>query len=243
MLSTSRCELVEAVVWCSDEVQQLQLRFQLQLQLLLCDVISMWTCGVSCVMLRCSGEVQQAVAASNSSQLPTNSITNVIKYQLATVPANILECNNYTHTNDAKLTKDHCGHHFIQFVMTILTLILGRVGGKMSFLAGQVHNLTHLLNDQFLTLGLGTSSARNENLRPLLNTNITLISGKYGLRNHFWPLECRFLMRKSEKNRFSQTPLNSRFWALGFLFFTLSCANVKKIQSDTFFCLTLYSCH
>ena len=54
-------------------------------------------------------------------------------------------------------------------------------------------------NDLFLTLGLGTSSARNENLRPLLNTNIPLISGKYGLRNHFWPLESRFLMRKNEK--------------------------------------------
>ena len=38
-----------------------------------------------------------------------------------------------------------------------------------------------------LTLGLGTSSARNENLSPLLNRNIPLplISGKYGLRN-FW---------------------------------------------------------
>ena len=40
-------------------------------------------------------------------------------------------------------------------------------------------------NDLFLTLGLGTSNARIENLRPLLNTNIPLISGNYGLRNHF----------------------------------------------------------
>ena len=40
-------------------------------------------------------------------------------------------------------------------------------------------------NDLFLTVGLGTSNARNENLRPLLNTNIPLISGNYGLRNHF----------------------------------------------------------
>ena len=40
-------------------------------------------------------------------------------------------------------------------------------------------------NDLFLTLGLGTFSARNKNLRPLLNRNIPLISGKYGLRNHF----------------------------------------------------------
>ena len=40
---------------------------------------------------------------------------------------------------------------------------------------------------------------RNKNLRPLLNRNIPLISRKYGLRNHFWPLESVFLMRKSEK--------------------------------------------
>ena len=51
----------------------------------------------------------------------------------------------------------------------------------------------------FLTLGSGTSSAQNENRRPLFNRNIPLISGKYGLRNHFWPLESRFLMRKNEK--------------------------------------------
>ena len=41
--------------------------------------------------------------------------------------------------------------------------------------------------------------AQNENLRPLLNRNIPLISGKYGLRNHFWPLESGFLVRKSEE--------------------------------------------
>ena len=43
-------------------------------------------------------------------------------------------------------------------------------------------------NDIFLTLGSGTSNARNENLRPLLKTNIPIISGKFGLRNHFLPL-------------------------------------------------------
>ena len=37
----------------------------------------------------------------------------------------------------------------------------------------------------FLTLGSGTSGARNENLRPLFNTNIPPISGKSGLRTHF----------------------------------------------------------
>ena len=37
----------------------------------------------------------------------------------------------------------------------------------------------------FLALSLGTSGSRNENLRPLFNTNIPSISGKYGLRTHF----------------------------------------------------------
>ena len=54
-------------------------------------------------------------------------------------------------------------------------------------------------NDLFLTLGSGTSSAQNENLKPLFNTNIPIISGNYGLRNHFWRLQSGFLMRKSEK--------------------------------------------
>ena len=54
-------------------------------------------------------------------------------------------------------------------------------------------------NNPFLILGSGTSSARNENLRPLLNRNIPLISGRYDLKIHFWPLESIFLMRKSEK--------------------------------------------
>ena len=60
----------------------------------------------------------------------------------------------------------------------------------------------------FLTLGSGTSSARNENLRPLLNRNIPLISGKYGLRNHFWPLENGFSHeQKWEKGALSnETP-------------------------------------
>ena len=50
----------------------------------------------------------------------------------------------------------------------------------------------------FFTLGSGTSRARNKNLRPLLNRNIPLTSGKYGLRNHFQSLESVFLMKKSE---------------------------------------------
>ena len=72
-----------------------------------------------------------------------------------------------------------------------------------------------------------------ENLRPLLNGNIPLISGNYGLRNHFWPPESLFLMRKNEKkSRFSQNPW---FWAFGFLIYTSSSANFKKIHRDTFF--------
>ena len=47
----------------------------------------------------------------------------------------------------------------------------------------------------FLTFGSGTSGAWNKKLRPLFNVNIPPISGKYGLRNHFLPLESGFLMR------------------------------------------------
>ena len=71
----------------------------------------------------------------------------------------------------------------------------------------------------FLIIGSDTSSARNENLRPLLNTNIPPISGKYGLRNHFWSLESRFL------RALSQNPLIGGFRSLGiqFHFFKNKC--------------------
>ena len=69
----------------------------------------------------------------------------------------------------------------------------------------------------FLTFRMGTSNARNKNLRPLFNTNIPPISGKYGLRNHFWSLESGFLMRKREENDFfsksAKLPILS-FWIL-----------------------------
>ena len=39
----------------------------------------------------------------------------------------------------------------------------------------------------------------------------TLISGKYGLRNHFLPLESHFLMRNSEKKGPNSNPLICRF--------------------------------
>ena len=59
-------------------------------------------------------------------------------------------------------------------------------------------------------------SARNENLWPLLNTNIPRISGTYGLRNHFWPLESCFLMRKSKKK--GPTFLGPMVWILKFTY-------------------------
>ena len=80
-------------------------------------------------------------------------------------------------------------------------------------------------NDLFLTLGLGTFSAWNENLRSLLNTNISLNNGKYGIRNHFWPLESRFFMRKSEKK--GPNGLIYIFWN-PFLFIFL-WTKIKKI--------------
>ena len=57
-----------------------------------------------------------------------------------------------------------------------------RHGGFFQFVVFVFDIVEH---DLFLTLGSGTSSAHSKNLRPLLNTNIPLISGKYGLRNHF----------------------------------------------------------
>ena len=52
-----------------------------------------------------------------------------------------------------------------------------------------------------------------------------------------WPLttgKSFFFMRKSERTWFSQNLLNSRFWALGFLIYTLSFAKFKKKQRDKF---------
>ena len=80
--------------------------------------------------------------------------------------------------------------------------------------------------------------ARNKNLRPLLNTNIPLISGKYGSRNHFWPPESRFLMSKSEKNAFFSKPFNGPiliFWNL--ILYTFLCTKIKKFTIVHFFSL------
>ena len=48
--------------------------------------------------------------------------------------------------------------------------------------------------------------------------NIPLISGNYGLRNHFWPLENRFLMRKSEKKLIFSKPPHCMFLPLVYSF-------------------------
>ena len=96
----------------------------------------------------------------------------------------------------------------------------------------------------FLTLGSGTSSDQNENLRPLLNRNIPPISGKYGLRNHFWPLESSFLMRKNEKKSiFSKSahfPILS-FWILNL--HIIICQFQKRSTVKHFFSLSPCSCH
>ena len=59
---------------------------------------------------------------------------------------------------------------------------------------------------------------RKVNPRPLFNTSIFLISAKYGLRNHFWPLENGFLMRKKSSRRNISTNayiLKSLSWSIG----------------------------
>ena len=74
------------------------------------------------------------------------------------------------------------------YFLVIRGMFVIRSGLRFSFRARTESEEKVILvseNDLFLTLGLGTSSAGNGNLRPLLNKNIPLISGKYGLRNHF----------------------------------------------------------
>ena len=91
-------------------------------------------------------------------------------------------------------------------------------------------------NDPFLTLGSGTSSARNKNLRLLQNTKIPLISGKYGHRNHFWPLERRFFMRKSEKKGPNSKSSRGRILiSWNPILYTFLCTKIKKNTMDNFF--------
>ena len=96
----------------------------------------------------------------------------------------------------------------------------------------------------FLTSRMDTSNARNKNLRPLFNTNIPPISGKYGLRTHFWSLESGFLMRKREENDFfsksAKDPILS-FWILNV--HIIICQFQKRSTVIHFFSLSPCSCH
>ena len=127
-----------------------------------------------------------------------------------------------------------------------------RSGLRFSFLALEVPELRvwkrsfrtfpHLL---LLLTSSGTSSGRNENLKPLLNTNIPLIGGIYGHRNHFWPLESRFLMRKSEKKGpNSKSPDGRVLISWNLILYIHFCAQKKK--SPWIICLeihfSLYAC-
>ena len=67
-----------------------------------------------------------------------------------------------------------------------LNRLAGGVGEGQNMTQNKPNIPEHILvSENGLTLGSGTSSVRNENLRPLLHANIPLLSGKYGLRNHF----------------------------------------------------------
>ena len=83
----------------------------------------------------------------------------------------------------------------------------------------------------FLTFWMDTSNARNKNLRPLFNTNIPPISGKYGLRNHFWSLESGFLMRKREENDFFSKICNNSILRFTYL---------KSAQNFWLFCISTF---
>ena len=108
----------------------------------------------------------------------------------------------------------------------------------------QSQSLFKLKKGLFLTFRMGTSNARNKNLRPLFNTNIPPISGKYGLRNHFWSLESGFLMRKREENDFfsksAKLPILS-FWILNV--HIIICQFQKRSTVIHFFSLSPCSCH
>ena len=79
--------------------------------------------------------------------------------------------------------------------------------------------------------------SRSKNLRPLLNRNIPLISGKFGLRNHFWPLKSGFLTRKSEKK--SPNFLGPWLPISRLTFFELSC-NFRPDPCGCFSVVAIY---
>ena len=126
-------------------------------------------------------------------------------------------------------------------------LVKVMIFGKQTVSPPATNNFYQILSWKrglFLTFRMGTSNARNKNLRPLFNTNIPPISGKYGLRNHFWSLESGFLMRKREENDFfsksAKLPILS-FWILNV--HIIICQFQKRSTVIHFFSLSPCSCH
>ena len=77
-------------------------------------------------------------------------------------------------------------------------------------------------------------SARNENLGTLRNTNITLISRTYCLRNHFHHWKVVFSWGKVRKSQFSQNPLPILIsWNL--IVYTFLCTKNKKNYHGQYF--------
>ena len=71
-------------------------------------------------------------------------------------------------------------------------------------------------------------SARNENLRPLRNTNITLISRTYCLRNHFHHWKVVFSWGKVRKGDRTQKPFMGQFRSFGIDFYLYFCERKSK---------------
>ena len=113
-------------------------------------------------------------------------------------------------------------------------------GLRFSFRALEVPKL-FCENDLFLTLGLGTSNARNKNLRPLFNTNNPLLVGNMASETTFGHWKVVFSWGKGRKMTFSQNPLSSRFWASGFWMSILSSANFKKDPPWNIFFLSVHA--
>ena len=68
------------------------------------------------------------------------------------------------------------------------------------------------------------------------------ISGKYGLGNHFWPLESRFLMTKSEKNSIFSKPCKLPILiSWNRILYNFLCMQIKKYPIDNVFSLHAYS--
>ena len=56
------------------------------------------------------------------------------------------------------------------------------------------------------------------------------------LRNHFWPLESRFLMRKSEKNSIFSKPYNGRILiSWNPILYTFLCTKIKRYTMNNIF--------